>query len=47
MSKSPKKTRQTPAVPRIADPPSQADFDEVVRMIEAARGAPSLPLTPS
>ena len=35
-SKSPKKTRQTPAAPRIADPPSQADFDEVVRMIEAA-----------
>ena len=37
MSKSPKKTGQTPAVPRIADPPSQADFDEIVRMIEAAR----------
>ena len=37
MSKSPKKTRQTPAAPKIADPPSQADFDEVVRMIEAAR----------
>ncbi len=38
MSKTPKKTRPPrPAVPAMADAPPLTEFDEVVRMIEAAQ----------